>query len=58
MNDHELQQALRTTIDAAAAPVPAGEARLRAGDRRRGLLALTFPPSLLPAVRRHDERPG
>ncbi len=47
MNDHELQRALRTAIDAAAAPVAADEARRRAGSRPRGLLARTLSSSLL-----------
>ncbi len=37
MNDPELQQALRAAIDAAAAPVGTGEARVRAGARPDGL---------------------
>jgi len=39
MNDRDLQQSLRATIDSAAAPVPGSEARLRAGARPHGLLA-------------------
>ena len=39
MNDFDMQRALRATIDGAAAPVPASEARLRAGARPARLLA-------------------
>ncbi len=51
MNDFDIQRALRATIDGAAAPVPASEARLRAGARPARLLARRLSLSRLRPTR-------